>query len=123
MDSSPTSLFDSYSQDFEQIISSIRDKLEGEAGKNESGGTFYILPTILFHKYRMHAIQICTEQRKASLRRVEMELDEADEMVRPIPCPPISYELTTRLWYVGIPNGDRNSRNPTVPKTHLYLPS
>jgi len=57
MDNSPTSLFESYEQDFKQIISSIRDKTDGE-GANERG-----------------------EQRKASLRRVEMELDEADELV------------------------------------------
>ncbi|EPQ61357.1 vesicle transport v-snare protein vti1 [Gloeophyllum trabeum ATCC 11539] len=57
MDNSPTALFDSYEQDFQQIIASIRDKLEGD-GKDQRG-----------------------EQRKAALRRVEMELDEADEMV------------------------------------------
>ncbi|KLO17852.1 vesicle transport v-snare protein vti1 [Schizopora paradoxa] len=57
MDNSPTALFDTYEQDFKQIIDSIRDKLDGE-GRNERG-----------------------EQRKAALRRVEMELDEADEMV------------------------------------------
>ncbi|TCD66102.1 hypothetical protein EIP91_001754 [Steccherinum ochraceum] len=57
MDNSPTSLFDSYEQDFKHIVSSIREKLEGDA-KNESG-----------------------EARKTALRRVEMELDEADEMV------------------------------------------
>ncbi|KAH8089878.1 vesicle transport v-snare protein vti1 [Cristinia sonorae] len=57
MDSSPTALFDSYEHDFQQIIASIREKLEGDA--NNEGG----------------------EQRKAALRRVEMELDEADEMV------------------------------------------
>jgi len=57
MDNSPTTLFDTYEQDFRQIIDSIRDKLDGE-GRNERG-----------------------EQRKAALRRVEMELDEADEMV------------------------------------------
>ncbi|THH29329.1 hypothetical protein EUX98_g4857 [Antrodiella citrinella] len=57
MENSPTSLFDSYEQDFQQIISSIRQKLDGDT--NNDGG----------------------EQRKAALRRVEMELDEADEMV------------------------------------------
>ena len=57
MDNSPTALFDSYEQDFKQIILSIREKLEGDA-KDVQG-----------------------EQRKAALRRVEMELDEADEMV------------------------------------------
>ncbi|KAE9410353.1 vesicle transport v-snare protein vti1 [Gymnopus androsaceus JB14] len=55
MDTSPTALFDSYEQDFKQFIETIREKLEGE--ENQDG-----------------------EQRKASLRRVEMELDEADEM-------------------------------------------
>ncbi|TFY76529.1 hypothetical protein EWM64_g7485 [Hericium alpestre] len=57
MDSSPTALFDSYEQDFQQILQSIREKLDGEA-KDERG-----------------------EKKKAALRRVEMELDEADEMV------------------------------------------
>lgn len=57
MDSSPTSLFDSYEQDFQQILQSIRDKLEGD-GSDQRG-----------------------EKKKAALRRVEMELDEADEMV------------------------------------------
>ncbi|KAJ7791326.1 hypothetical protein B0H14DRAFT_2935856, partial [Mycena olivaceomarginata] len=42
--------------DFQQFIDTIRQKLDGE-GKDDSG-----------------------EQRKASLRRAEMELDEADEM-------------------------------------------
>lgn len=37
MDNSPTALFDSYEQDFQQIISSIREKLEGDA-KDERGG-------------------------------------------------------------------------------------
>ncbi|KAG8844950.1 hypothetical protein FRB96_002785 [Tulasnella sp. 330] len=57
MDNSPTALFDSYEQDFKTIIDSIREKLEVEAGAQKG------------------------EQRKATLRRVEMELDEADEMV------------------------------------------
>ncbi|KAF7301368.1 t-SNARE coiled-coil-like proteiny domain-containing protein [Mycena indigotica] len=57
MDTSATSLFDSYEGDFKAFIETIRQKLDGE-GSEESG-----------------------EQRKASLRRAEMELDEADEMV------------------------------------------
>jgi vesicle transport through interaction with t-SNAREs protein 1 len=55
MDSSPTALFNSYSQDFQQLISSVREKLEAPGSNGE--------------------------QRKAALRRVEMELDEADEMI------------------------------------------
>ncbi|EKM80383.1 hypothetical protein AGABI1DRAFT_113574 [Agaricus bisporus var. burnettii JB137-S8] len=57
MDTSPTALFESYEQDFLQFIEGIKDKLEGN-GKNEIG-----------------------EHRDATLRRVEMDLDEADEMV------------------------------------------
>ncbi|KAG6809288.1 hypothetical protein H0H92_000821 [Tricholoma furcatifolium] len=56
MNSAPTALFDSYEQDFKQFIATIGKRLEGD--DNERG-----------------------EDRKASLRRVEMELDEADEMV------------------------------------------
>jgi len=57
MDNSPTALFDSYEQDFKQLITSVHKKLDEEA-KVQRG-----------------------EQRKATLRRVEMELDEADEMI------------------------------------------
>ncbi|KAJ7276317.1 vesicle transport v-SNARE protein N-terminus-domain-containing protein [Mycena haematopus] len=57
MDNSPTALFDSYEQDFQQFIDTIRQKLDGE-GTDDSG-----------------------EQRKAALRRAERDLDEADEMV------------------------------------------
>jgi vesicle transport through interaction with t-SNAREs protein 1 len=38
MDNSPTSLFDSYEQDFKQIISSIKEKLEGDAKDQQGGG-------------------------------------------------------------------------------------
>ncbi|KAG6918912.1 hypothetical protein DXG01_010567 [Tephrocybe rancida] len=57
MNSAPTALFDSYEQDFQQFIATIGKRLEGE-DSNELG-----------------------EERKATLRRVDMELDEADEMV------------------------------------------
>ncbi|KAF8327613.1 vesicle transport v-snare protein vti1 [Cantharellus anzutake] len=57
MDNSPTSLFESYEQDFKSIIESIRGKLDGEA-KDQNG-----------------------EQRKATLRRVDMEVEEADEII------------------------------------------
>ena len=39
MDQSPTALFDNYEQDFQQISSSIRTKLDDEA-KNQQGGEF-----------------------------------------------------------------------------------
>ncbi|KAF9023970.1 vesicle transport v-snare protein vti1 [Hymenopellis radicata] len=53
----PAGLFDSYSQDYDHTIKSIRTKLEVEA-KDQFG-----------------------EQRKATLRRVEVELDEADDII------------------------------------------
>lgn len=73
MDSAPTALFDSYEADFKQIIHSIRGKLDGDA-KDVQG-----------------------EQRKAALRRVEMELDEADEMVRVV----LLSMFVFKLLYVG----------------------
>jgi len=57
MDQTPAALFDAFEQDFRHIINSISEKLEG-TGKNQLG-----------------------EQRKAALRKVEVELDEADDIV------------------------------------------
>lgn len=73
MDNSPTALFDTYEQDFRQILDSVRSKLDGD-GKDERGGED--------NAYLCGHSPICiqTEQRRAALRRVEMELDEADEM-------------------------------------------
>ncbi|KIY46626.1 vesicle transport v-snare protein vti1 [Fistulina hepatica ATCC 64428] len=59
MDNAPTALFDSYELEFQQFIESIRDKLESSSNDDPEQG----------------------EQRQASLRRTEMELEEADEMV------------------------------------------
>ncbi|KAG5641833.1 hypothetical protein DXG03_004136 [Asterophora parasitica] len=54
MDHTPTALFDSYELDFRHVIDGIREKLEA-TGRGE--------------------------QRKAVLRKVEIELDEADDIV------------------------------------------
>lgn len=76
MDTSPTALFDSYEQDFRQFIETIRDKLGGDA-KEERGGELYCS-----HIQRLRILSVFdAEQRSATLRQVEMELDEADEMV------------------------------------------
>jgi len=56
MDTSPTALFESYEQDFRQLIEAVQEKLEDNGGDEK-------------------------EKRKSNLRRVEMELEEADEMV------------------------------------------
>jgi len=39
MDNSPTALFNNYEQDFQQIIASIRDKVEGNS-KSEGVGEY-----------------------------------------------------------------------------------
>jgi vesicle transport through interaction with t-SNAREs protein 1 len=41
MDNTPTSLFESYEHDFNQITASIRERLEGEA-KDQRGGELEI---------------------------------------------------------------------------------
>ena len=61
MDNSPTALFDTYEQDFKQIIDSIRDKLDGE-GRNERGGVW--LAASLFLEF---AVDIF-EQSRGKLR-------------------------------------------------------
>ena len=93
MDSSPTSLFDSYEQDFQQVLQSIRDKLEGD-GSDQRGGVCvcdHRLPSSL----TLTVLGSVTEQKKAALRRVEMELDEADEMVRLV-FPQFRYHQSSR---------------------------
>ena len=76
MDTSPTALFDSYEQDFRQFIETIREKLEDNANNNEGGEGYH---TITW--YQVSYLTYPPEQQKSTLRRVEMELDEADEMV------------------------------------------
>jgi vesicle transport through interaction with t-SNAREs protein 1 len=75
MDQTPTQLFESYEADFQLLVSSIKDKLEG-GGKSLQGGA-YVLPPPTFLTSSPQ-----TEQRKAALRKVEIELDEADDIVR-----------------------------------------
>ena len=58
MDNSPTTLFDNYAQDFDQVISSVRQKLDADSPGMRG------------------------DERKAALRMVELEFDEAEEMVR-----------------------------------------
>ncbi len=74
MDQTPTALFDSFEQDFRHIIRSISEKLES-SGKNLFGGSFLTFFQLIFLIYEV-------EQRKAALRKVELELDEADDVVR-----------------------------------------
>ena len=76
MDTTPTALFDSYELDFKHIIRSISDKLEGN-GKNQLGGICAVTTTCTYNKLT----RVWQEQRKAALRKVELELDEADDIV------------------------------------------
>ena len=73
MDNSPTSLFESYEQDFNGLLLSIQSKLSAATsqGIGES-------PARDPRTYADDRI----EQRKASIRRAELEMDEADDMVR-----------------------------------------
>ena len=75
MDLSPTALFDSYEQDFIQIIETIKERLETTSPEDGKNG-----------KSRLKVVSILdtptpVEPRKSTLTRVERELDEADEMV------------------------------------------
>lgn len=38
MDNSPTALFDSYEQDFQQLVDSLKEKLEGDVKDERTGG-------------------------------------------------------------------------------------
>lgn len=77
MDTSPTALFDSYEQDFKQLIEAVVDKLDNNAGAADLGAH----PPCSVLRIA-HSLISLIEQRRSNLRRVEMELDEADEMVR-----------------------------------------
>jgi vesicle transport through interaction with t-SNAREs 1 len=81
MDNSPTALFDSYEQDFQQIVDSLKQKLEGDA-KDERAGKVSATCHYRVLMLIRDTFLLVVEQRKADMRRVEMELDEADEMVR-----------------------------------------
>ena len=120
MDASPASLFNSYEQDFQQILQSIRDKLEGD-GTDQRGGRLW---TPACHP-DLSSLVLLPEQKKATLRRVEMELDEADEMVSIWCFPHTRLPVTSTA---GFANGDRDSGDTpvyqtTIPVSHTVLQS
>ncbi|PFH45696.1 hypothetical protein AMATHDRAFT_51524 [Amanita thiersii Skay4041] len=86
MDASPTTLFESYEQDFRHILLGIREKLEGH-GREQRG-----------------------EQRKAALRRVEIELDEADDIVSQL-----------EIEVQGIPKSVRGQYTPRLKQAKAEL--
>ncbi|ORY34731.1 t-SNARE [Naematelia encephala] len=79
MDNSPTALFENYDEDFKQLVASLKGKLEGDV-KTLKG-----------------------EQKKAALKKVSEELDEAEEIIAQmeveLPSMPLSIRqtYTTRL--------------------------
>ncbi|KAG6867590.1 hypothetical protein C0993_000811 [Termitomyces sp. T159_Od127] len=73
MDSTPTALFDSYELDFRHILDGIRDKLEASSG---GAGASSQCP-----RPRPPESTTPAEQQRAALRKVELELDEADDIV------------------------------------------
>ncbi|WVQ78929.1 hypothetical protein IAT38_001021 [Cryptococcus sp. DSM 104549] len=74
MDNSPTALFETYDEDFKQLLASLKGKLDGDV-KSLTG-----------------------EQRKAALKRVSEEMDEAEEIVAQmeveLPSMPVSIRQT-----------------------------
>lgn len=63
-------LFESYEGDLQQVISSVTEKISQASDESAGGG----------HAGGGHRAAV--ESRKAGLRRAEMELEEADEIVR-----------------------------------------
>jgi vesicle transport through interaction with t-SNAREs 1 len=73
----PGSSFDSYEQDFNQLINAMHEKLDSDKTNEPAVGRYLsqdLLEMAFLYCYP-------SEQRNATFRRVEMELDEADEMV------------------------------------------
>lgn len=69
-----SALFENYDEDLKQLFGSLKGKLDGEA-KSLTGGKHYECGYVaLSHRF-------CIEQRKAALKRVSEEIDEAEEIV------------------------------------------
>lgn len=87
MDSTPgLEVYESYETDYKTLAASIADKLKGEARESKGGESIEGCPQAW--KAREHTdpfLYTHTEARKGVLRRIEMELEEADEIVR-LPC-------------------------------------
>ncbi|KAH8079770.1 t-SNARE [Filobasidium floriforme] len=76
MDNSPTALFENYDEDFKSLLTSLKQKLDGGAIRDLSG-----------------------EQRKSSLKKVEAELDEAEEIISQMEIELRSMPLSIRTPY------------------------
>ncbi|KAF5379309.1 hypothetical protein D9757_007664 [Collybiopsis confluens] len=96
----PEALFDAYHLDYQHLISSVRNKLEKDAPEQRG------------------------EQRKATLRRVEIELDEADDIISQLELEiqgiPVSIraQYTQRLKQVKL---DLNRLKKVAKDSHSHL--
>jgi hypothetical protein len=72
-----TTSFNTYEQDFKVLAHSIRSQLDGDASEAQTGEMWRCVSL----SSKSNASLSSAEQRKATSRRVEMELEEADEMV------------------------------------------
>ncbi|KAJ3821213.1 vesicle transport v-snare protein vti1 [Lentinula raphanica] len=75
--STPADLFDAYHSDYQQLIESVRTKLDKSAQEQQG------------------------EQRKATLRRVEIELDEADDIISQLEVEIQGIPASTRSQYTS----------------------
>lgn len=69
-------LFSSYEQDFTSVTDSIKIKIEQQIPNQKGGKHKYLL---YLKKKSAHTLLI--EERKATIRAIEREIDEADEIV------------------------------------------
>ncbi|KAK4691851.1 vesicle transport through interaction with t-SNAREs 1, partial [Phenoliferia sp. Uapishka_3] len=76
-----TSSFEAYSEEYSQVHSSVISKLDNDL-KQQAGGTSINLSLTSLSTPTPYHFPCQTESRKATLRRITMELEEADEIVR-----------------------------------------
>lgn len=76
-----STIFQEYATDLDSLVQGIIDKLEGTAAKLKGGEP--LIPSSL--EYLLHGpdhlLRRSTEERNAVFRRIERELEEADEIV------------------------------------------
>lgn len=73
-------LFDNYDEDLKQLLAGLKSKLENEV-KAVKGGEAKVE-----YGYKSIRLLCSTDERKSTLKRVEMELDEAEEIVSVATC-------------------------------------
>lgn len=78
----PTAIFNSYEHEFTQLIENVKQSLEAD-GTGSNGGKYLVISAAISHAFKVVAyLAFTAEAKKAALRRVEISLDEADDLVR-----------------------------------------